>query len=572
MDKKYILALVLIFVLLVGYSLLSSYIHGPKPTKEEKTTTEEKEQTVEATTKPPTEEKPTEVVPPEKEKTVAETETPPGEQKETVQITETTLLAEKKEVPVKVIIEDILDLTLVNGEISEYHFTKYERRNPEDKQPLTMYQEQKLPLTIEFKSSLLQSIADSGFTPDREGIALKDGEKATLTLTAEEPGNPNRQLIKRITFNGDNYMIDVEIETVGLEKELAEGYTVWAGSFYDAEKEWSPREVKAITKVGDELKKDELKKDTADLSHEGAVNWTSLNNKYFAAIIIPQSGDCKLTEIYRTKNEQLGVSAELSGENPFRFYIGPKEYDRLKSYDLNLEKTVDLGWSWIAPLSRLFLKLLQWSNRLTGNYGVDILILSVVLKVIMIPLTQWSLRSTKSMQLLQPKIAELKEKYKGEPEKLNAETFALYKKYKINPVSGCIPLLLQMPIFIALFNALRNTVELYGAKFVWWITDLSQADALFRLPFVIPLLNTDKFAVLPLLMIVAMVVQNAVSTKGTSGKKGEQQKMMTFLPIIFGFIFYTMPAGLVLYWLVNTVLTVVQQVYMVKPVEALKEA
>jgi YidC/Oxa1 family membrane protein insertase len=343
-------------------------------------------------------------------------------------------------------------------------------------------------------------------------------------------------------------------------------------SFYDAEKEWSPREVKAITKVGDELKKDELKKDTADLSHEGSVNWTSLNNKYFAAIIIPQSGDCKLTEIYRTKNEQLGVSAELSGEKPFRFYIGPKEYDRLKSYDLNLEKTVDLGWSWIAPLSLLFLKLLQWSNRLTGNYGVDILILSVVLKVVMIPLTQWSLRSTKSMQLLQPKIAELKEKYKGEPEKLNAETFALYKKYKINPVSGCIPLLLQMPIFIALFNALRYTVELYGAKFVWWITDLSQADALFRLPFVIPLLNTDKFAVLPLLMIVAMVVQNMVSTKGTSGKKGEQQKMMTFLPIIFGFIFYTMPAGLVLYWLVNTVLTVVQQVYMVKPVEALKEA
>lgn len=268
----------------------------------------------------------------------------------------------------------------------------------------------------------------------------------------------------------------------------------------------------------------------------------------------------------------MTVSAELSGEKPFRFYIGPKEYDRLKSYDLNLEKTVDLGWSWIAPLSLLFLKLLQWSNQLTGNYGVDILILSVLLKVVMIPLTQWSLRSTKSMQLLQPKIAELKEKYKGEPEKLNAETFALYKKYKINPMSGCIPLLLQMPIFIALFNALRNTVELYGAKFVWWITDLSQADALFRLPFVIPLLNTDKFAVLPLLMIVAMVVQNMVSTKGAGGKKAEQQKMMTFLPIIFGFIFYTMPAGLVLYWLVNTVLTVVQQVYMVKPVEALNEA
>lgn len=283
MDKKYILALVLIFVLLVGYSLLSSYLHGPKPTKEEKTTTEEKEQTVEGTVQQPTEEKPTEVAPTEKEKTVAETETPPGEQKETIQITETLPPVEKKEVPVKVSIENILDLTLVNGEITEYHFVKYERRNPENKQPLTMNQDQKLPLSIEFKSSLLQNIAEGGFTPDQEGITLKDGEKATLTLSAEEPGNPSRQLIKRITFNGDNYMIDVEVETVGLEKELAEGYTVWAGSFYDAEKEWSPREVRAITKVGDELKKDELRKDTADLSHEGSVNWTSLNNKYFAA-------------------------------------------------------------------------------------------------------------------------------------------------------------------------------------------------------------------------------------------------------------------------------------------------
>jgi len=573
MEKRYIIALVLIFVILVGYSLIMGYIRGEEPKVEEKEELAEEEVVLEkegeeVVVEEGEREEPLQVEVEEIVVEPVEVEEPQPVAEEEVEIVEPV---EKKEIPVSVVVGEILDLTLVNGEIVEYHFTKYEKRDPEDKQPLITNEVKAPPLTIEFESAVLQRIAGYGFVPDKKRIVVGEDKDETLTLVAEDPSDPERKLIERITFHGQSYMLDVEVEAVGLEEELEKGFRVWAGNFYDPEDEWNHKNVKVLTKVGDEKEKDELGKDSGEIAHEGAINWTALNSKYFGTIIVPQPGDCKGAYIYRSKNELLGVVAQLEEGKPFRLYFGPLEYDRLKGYELSLEWNVDMGWSWIAPISRVFLKLMEWSNRVTGNYGVDIVILSVLLKVLLLPLTQRALRSSKSMQMLQPKIAELKEKLKGEPEKLNKETFALYKKYKINPLGGCLPLLLQMPIFIALFNALRNAVELYGAKFTLWITDLSQADALFRLPFTIPLLNTDKFSLLPILMIVAMVVQNRLTTQGKGGKKDEQQKMMAFLPIIFGFIFYTMPSGLVLYWLINTVLTILQQHYMVKPVEALKE-
>jgi len=148
---------------------------------------------------------------------------------------------------------------------------------------------------------------------------------------------------------------------------------------------------------------------------------------------------------------------------------------------------------------------------------------------------------------------------------------AIYKKYKINPMSGCLPMLLQLPVFWDLFNTLRNDIELKGAPFVWWIRDLSAPDVLLDLPFTIPLVNIGSLNVLPLVMTALWVLQNQMTLPGKGGVKSDQQKMMAFLPVIFGFLFYNMPSGLVLYWTVNTLLTLGQQLLMTKLTKA-KEA
>jgi YidC/Oxa1 family membrane protein insertase len=166
------------------------------------------------------------------------------------------------------------------------------------------------------------------------------------------------------------------------------------------------------------------------------------------------------------------------------------------------------------------------------------------------PLTRTSTKSMKKMQELQPKLKVLQEKYKNDKEKLNQATMELYRTEKVNPLAGCLPLLVQSPVFIALYQALSHTIALRGQPFILWMTDLSQPDALFSMPFALPFLGAD-FNVLPILMSVAMYFQ----TKLTPTSGGGQMAMMnTMMPLIMIFIFYNMPSGLVLYWLVNTIL------------------
>jgi len=165
------------------------------------------------------------------------------------------------------------------------------------------------------------------------------------------------------------------------------------------------------------------------------------------------------------------------------------------------------------------------------------------------------------MQELHPQMEKLKVQHKGSPEKLNKEMMELYKKYKINPLSGCLPMLLQMPIFVALYQALMKSLELRNASFLW-IKDLSSPDAV-RLPFTLPLIG-NSINILPLIMVAGMVIQQKISTKSTGGavtdeQKQQQKMMLIIMPIMFGFIFYNMPSGLVLYWVVNTALTIVEQ-------------
>lgn len=298
---------------------------------------------------------------------------------------------------------------------------------------------------------------------------------------------------------------------------------------------------------------------------EGNSSWISLRKKYFSLFIKPAQSlehvraqvvkDTILHSIIRTTNQELAPHTAIN--DTYAVYAGPTQYKTLKALGMSFEKIFSGGFWGLFRMSLLI--LLGFFHSVFRNYGFAIIALTVTIKVLFIPLTHKSFSSMRRMQELQPKMKVLQEQYKNEPQKLNKEVMELYKKHKVNPLGGCLPLLLQMPIFIALYQVLSEAVELRGAHFMWWIKDLSEPDRFLSLPFTIPILNVDALNILPLLMLGSMIWQQKLTPSTAQSK--DQQTMMMLMPIMFGFIFYKMPSGLVLYWLLNNVLTIAQQLY-----------
>ncbi|MDP2940812.1 MAG: membrane protein insertase YidC [Candidatus Omnitrophota bacterium] len=295
------------------------------------------------------------------------------------------------------------------------------------------------------------------------------------------------------------------------------------------------------------------------------TKFLALLNKYFCAIIEPPAGKYgAYVKKVGSKESEIGlVNKEVvlppgeSFKEKFHIYLGPQ--------DLQLIKAINYDWSAVINygtfdfIAQLLLQLLGLFYALVHNWGWSIVLLSLAVYGLLFPLTLKQMRSMKEMQVLQPKVAALRLAYKDNPQKLNRETLALYKEHKVNPLGGCLPLILQMPIFFALYQALMRSVALKGAHFLW-IKDLSEPDRLFVLPFSLPVLS-NEINILPILMAIGMFIQQKISlAKGSMGVAAEQQKMMLIMmPLLFGFIFYRMPSGLVLYWFINSALTLVYQ-------------
>jgi YidC/Oxa1 family membrane protein insertase len=265
-----------------------------------------------------------------------------------------------------------------------------------------------------------------------------------------------------------------------------------------------------------------------------------------------------------------GVASDHVG---YDVYVGPLDYDKMAAQrslanpevSLGIEKAVDLGYSWVRPLSRVVLKMLIWLHSFIPNYGLVIIVFSTFTNILFFPLTYKSTKSMRDMAALKPRIDALKEKYKDEPQKLSEATMRLYKEAGVNPLGGCLPLLLQMPIFFALYAVLFRTIELRGAPFVFWIKDLAQPDVVFNLPFSLPLIGSG-IALLPIIMGVTSYFQ----AKQTAADPN--QKMMTvIMPVVMTLIFFSFPSGLVLYWLTSNVLTIAQK-FVLKPSPALAKA
>jgi YidC/Oxa1 family membrane protein insertase len=382
-------------------------------------------------------------------------------------------------------------------------------------------------------------------------VRLAPGESRTFTFQAGSAEGWSLQ--RRMTFSGDSWDVRVEDRVAGLQvSPVNDRYRLWwrgGLSFTEPDRREDLGYSGFYALQGGDVHSTKLKATEVESQLTGRVDWAALRTKYFAAILIPEESGGAFEGARMTgaagdtgpARMTLGVDRELrsgEGTNATRVYLGPMDYHTLLAYERDLQKMMDFGPGFIRPIGKLILNLFTWMHGFLPNYGLVIIIFSILVKLAVFPLTRKSYESMHAMQELAPKMTEIRAKYKDDAEKMNRKMMNLYKEHKVNPLGGCFPLLLQMPIFWALFVVFRSTIELRGAPFVLWITDLSLA---------------DPYLVLPGIMAVSQFIQSRAQMKDP-----RQRTMAYILPVVMFFIFKGFAAGLVLYWTMFNILSVVQ--------------
>tara|TARA_A100001015_G_C15018616_1_gene726813 strand:+ start:262 stop:1941 length:1680 start_codon:yes stop_codon:yes gene_type:complete len=403
----------------------------------------------------------------------------------------------------------------------------------------------------------LQSNADSFYIEATKSITytnVLDGKKITKVLTFY----PNRFLID----------IDVDITSIS-NNTLANNYTItWLGGIPPTEKDSITESTYFYSYLyqGGELLDVKVGQDEEfSNDYKGQTDWVATRSKYFVTCLLDDSGDqfnaSNISASYKDKElYDLSVTLQSNRVANISLYLGPLEYERIKNLNVNLEAVMDFGWAIIRPISKSVLWVLKTMNKVIPNYGIILVIFSILVKLIVYPLTKRSYQSTQAMQAIQPEINALREKYKNNPTKLNTATMELYKKKGVNPLGTCFPMLLQMPLLFALFTVFRSTIELRGEPFVFWIKDLSAPDVIFYLPFKVPLYG-DYVCALPILMALSMFAQQKMmQPAAATGPQADQQKLMQYFMMGFFFLlFNSFPSGLNLYYTLFNVLTIAQQ-------------
>lgn len=349
---------------------------------------------------------------------------------------------------------------------------------------------------------------------------------------------------KELTFHHGSYVVDIAIRTQGFTTPV----DVTLGTNFGIV-EWGEGFIGLMGSAS--LVDDKVLKETPDGEAErrGDVKWSAIQDKYFLSVLMPQKASAALAKKEGDKLVSAGVRFPAPGSTmAMQLYAGPKEYDTLKGLNAGLEDTIDFGWfvfgSWglVKAVAKPIFYVLRFLYEFTHNYGVTIILLTMLIKLMFVPLQYKSYKSMKQMQVIQPKVLATQNKFKDDRERLNKELIKLYKDHRVNPVGGCLPMVLQMPVFVALFNILYMTIDLRQAPFMLWIKDLSVQ---------------DPYYVLPIIMGATMVIQQKITP---TTMDPTQAKIMLFLPVFMTFLFVNFPAGLVLYWLTNNTLTITQQV------------
>ena len=318
--------------------------------------------------------------------------------------------------------------------------------------------------------------------------------------------------------------------------------------------------------INDELQQIKIKNIEEENTFDGRIKWIAIQSRYFMSGLIPEQIEearlflaLKSDKFVAAQYQQPEKAIPPGNQYTYKYdlFIGPKRISYLKTVGNNLEKLIDFGW--FDFIARPCLWLLNLFYSVIPNYGVAIIVLTVLVKALLWPLGQKSYKSMSEMKRLQPLMKEIREKYKDDKQRQNQEVMSLYKTYKINPLGGCLPMIVQLPVFFALYRMLYQAIELRHAPFFLWINDLSAPDRLFNFNFSIPFMEPPYgIPVLTVIMGASMLLQQKMSPPMGDAT---QAKMMMFMPIIFTVIFINFSSGLVLYWLVNNILSIAQQYY-----------
>jgi YidC/Oxa1 family membrane protein insertase len=410
-----------------------------------------------------------------------------------------------------------------------------------------------------------------------DGVLRLDAGAQPLTVTLRATATGGGAIVKRFTFHPDQYAFDFGVafepgpalpRVDAYQLEWTTGMPITEGTAREDETRF-----RIAAAIGNDLvsKKTGDFRKTESIQVPGEVRWACLQSKYFTVALIPATPISGTMEMVgEARSHWIGMRLVQptpwrgGGEN-YRVYAGPIDYDRIRALGVGLESTVELGWRWIRPISSAVVTFMKFLNRFIPNYGIIIIIVSVLAKLIFWPLTERSFRSMRRMQDMQPRMEEIRRRYKDDPRGMNEQMMAMYREQKINPLGGCMPMLVQMPMFFALFAALQSSIELRNASFFGWIDNLAGPDVLARLPFSLPVIGS-AISVLPFIMGATMLWQAKLtpSMGPQTGPQAAAMRQQAFLmrwimPIMMTFFFYKMPSGLVVYWIVSTLMGIWQQ-------------
>ena len=419
------------------------------------------------------------------------------------------------------------------------------------------------------------------FTNAERSYTLKGNE--SITITAVHELAPGSAIVKTYTISGNSYACTAEVELRNMEQFMPQRtYDItWKGGlkFQEQNSVDESNTSIALTSVNgtiDEFDATEYAQPTS-VQSAGEIDFIATRTKYFVAAIIPQKKDPNAIAFMEGIKEgapneghlekySLAYRNRYKGgvqKDAFTIYVGPQIYDTLQAY--GLEKTINFGTfygvKWlVAPIGEyVILPTLSFLHTFIANYGIVIILFSLLMKIVLQPFSASQMKSMQKMKAVQPLLQKVQEKYKDDRTMLSQETMKIYSEYGINPAGGCLPMIMQMPILISLWSVLSSWMDIRHQHFFGWITDLSAPDVILDLGFKLPLFQVDKLSGLALLMGIAMFIQQKMTVTDPN-----QKSMVYIMPIMFIFMFSGFPSGLNVYYFVFTVLGILQQVWITK--------
>ena len=557
MDNKSLLAIVLCILILIGYQSLISYLYPPpeppSPHNQQPVVSPESA----APSAPPTQ-----VLSERRPAALEQGQHLPDMQSHTAT---TPLGPQEREITVETDTY-IAVFTSIGGRVKSFRLKQYPVTLSPDSPLMEMvnagtYGELPFVLSLSGREATL---TDAALPYAVEGAAtgaplfVRAGDEGELVFTGSHASGA--VFTKTFTFSGEGYGVGLTVDVAHFPFKASTLSLAWLEGSHSESKSSYYDVYGPVALIGRTFEYENAWDwEAGDSYGPGNIRWAGFTNSYFLAGIMPQAGqtqDVEAAQLFFSDEDgtlETRLSTPWSGETvSYTLYVGPKDTAALNAVDPAFDRAIDFGWSHF--IARPLVSLLRILYGVTGNYGIAIILLTVMVKLVFFPLSNKSFKSMTAMKKLQPQMERLREQHKDDKQKLNQEMMELYKRYEVNPLGGCIPMIVQLPVFIGLYQGLLYAIELRQAPFFGWIEDLSQPDRLGALA--IPFVDPPGIPVLTLLMGGSMIIQQMMTP--TMGDP-TQQKMMLLMPVIFTVMFVNFPAGLVLYWLINNVLSVAQQ-------------